>query len=313
MPHPLRLLGGAILAACALVALPTRAAAQRPTPAEQEERRRAEVRAQLVAADSLATLAVETRDGSTFVGRVVAVEGDRVRFATAAGNVTFDLAAVTRVRTIAPGDVRDGAYWFPNPNATRLLFGPTGRMLPRGDGYISDYQLFLPGFAVGVTDRVSVGGGVSLVPGVDFGEQLFYFTPKVGIVSGPTTNVAVGALIGAVPAFGDGDGESFGVVYAVGTHGSPNGSVTLGLGVGYAGGDLADSPAVMLGGERRLSRRVGLVTENYFFSGVSDQPLVSLAVRFMGEQIAVDLGLVNVLGEDAIYPGVPFVGVVFNF
>lgn len=312
MPSPTRLLG-AVLAVCALAALPTRAAAQRPTPAEQEQRRRAEVRAQLAAADSLATVIVETRDGSTFVGRVVALEGDRVRFATAAGEVAFDLAAVTRVRTVAPEDVRDGAYWFPNPNATRLLFAPTGRMLEQGDGYLSNYMVFFPGFAFGVTDRVTLGGGMSLVPGVGLDEQLFYLTPKVGVISGPTTNVAVGALIGAVPGFGDGDGESFGVVYAVGSHGSPNGSVTLGLGLGYAGGELADTPAIMLGGERRLSRRVGLVTENYYFAGVSDQPLVSAALRFMGEQIAVDLGLVNVLGEDAIYPGVPFVGVVFNF
>ena len=67
------------------------------------------------------------------------------------------------------------------------------------------------------------------------------------------------------------------------------------------------------GAERRLTRRVGIVTENYFFSGVSDNPLVSLAARFMGEQLAVDFGLVTVLGSDVSFGAAPFVGFVFNF
>ena len=44
--------------------------------------------------------------------------------------------------------------------------------------------------------------------------------------------------------------------------------------------------------------------------GVSDDVLVSLGGRFFGEQMAVDFGLVGVLGETDV---VPFVGFVVNF
>ena len=31
-----------------------------------------------------------------------------------------------------------------DPNATRLLFAPTARMLPRGGGYLGDYEVVMP-------------------------------------------------------------------------------------------------------------------------------------------------------------------------
>ena len=40
-------------------------------------------------------------------------------------------------------------------------------------------------------------------------------------------------------------------------------------------------------------------------------PLLADALRFMGEQLALDLGFVNVARE-AFLPGAPFVGFVFN-
>ena len=32
-------------------------------------------------------------------------------------------------------------------------------MLKKGEGYFSDYELFFPGIAYGVTDNVTIGGG----------------------------------------------------------------------------------------------------------------------------------------------------------
>jgi hypothetical protein len=37
-------------------------------------------------------------------------------------------------------------------------------MLKQGERYFADYELFFPGFAVGVTDYLSIGGGVSILP-----------------------------------------------------------------------------------------------------------------------------------------------------
>ena len=67
-----------------------------------------------------------------------------------------------------------------DPNYSRLLFAPTGRPLAKGDGYFSDYELVFPGVAYGLTDNLSLAGGVSVIPGLGLGEQLFYVSPKLG-------------------------------------------------------------------------------------------------------------------------------------
>jgi hypothetical protein len=257
------------------------------------------------------------RDGSTLVGRIVRVEGEAVLFETEGGTLTVPLSALDRVIVRPGASVRRGAYWFPNPNATRLYFAPTGRMLERGRGYFADYYLFFPGVAYGLTSNVTAGAGMSLVPGLAVDEQVFYFTPKVGVAAGRRVNLAAGALVVRYPTDFDLDDTDeatlLGILYAVGTHGTPDASVTAGVGYGFADGRLADKPMLMVGAERRLSRRIAFVTENWLIPEVVDQPVVSYGVRFFGEGIAVDLALVNVFGKDALFPGVPYVDFVVNF
>lgn len=303
MPCPsFRLLG--LLAALFLATVQSAAA--------QQSRSAVAAQQLLRTADDTTTFMVETRDGSTFLGRVVAVRGDSVTLAASVGSITVSLSDITSARAVRAGDMRDGEYWFPNPNVTRLLFAPTGRMLKRGSGYFSDYLLFFPGVALGVSDRVTIGGGMSIFPGVGIEDQLLYFTPKVGIVSTAKVNVAVGAL--ALRAgFGDDVNESdtnAGVVYSVGTFGGENGSVTGGIGFGYAGGTLSGDPAIMVGGEARISRRMGLVSENYYFASVSESALLSAGLRFFGEKLSVDFGLAVPTGAGV---AIPFVGFVANF
>lgn len=293
-------IGLVAIAVAFLVAIPVQAQ-QPPVATPAQERLRT--------ADSTTTFLIGTRDGSSFFGRVVAVRGDTVIIASTAGTLTLPLVGVTSARPVRPEDIRDGEYWFPNPNTTRLLFAPTGRMLNKGEGYFSDYLIFLPGVAFGVTDRFTIGGGMSVIPGVGIDDQLFYLTPKVGIVTGPDVNIAAGVLI-LRAGLGDVSNPDAGIVYTVGTFGGSNASLTGGIGYGYSNSGFADSPAVMIGGDVRLSRRFGLVSENYYFKGISDDALVSVGGRFFGEKMAVDFGLVTALGGSSV---VPFVGFVVNF
>jgi len=298
------LLALALLAVYGTALAPTargQVAAPRPSEAEAQQRLRS--------ADTTTTFLLRLRDGSNVTGKVRAVRGDSVDFASSVGPITLALASVTGATLVRPEDIRNGEYWFRNPNATRLLFAPTGRSLRKGEGYFSDYLLFFPGVAVGVTDRLTLGGGMSIFPGIGLDEQLLFFTPKLGVLARPELHVSVGAL---VMRTGFDDSESLGIVYTVGTRGGENGSVTGGIGVGYAGGGFADSPALMVGGERRVSRRVGLVSENYYFPGAFDAGLVSGGIRFFGEKMALDFGLVRTVGDS---DGVtfPFVGFIVNF
>lgn len=244
-------------------------------------------------------------DGSQLVGRIVSVDSASVQFESGLGTTTIPRASIVSVREEEPGIVRQGQYYFPNPNATRLIFAPTGRMLKAGEGYFSDFWIFFPGFAAGLSNNFTFGGGMSILPGVGVGEQIFYATPKLGIVQSEQFNAAVGALAMIVPDFDSGS-ESAGLLYGVGTWGAPDASFTAGLAYGYVGSDLAETPVVMFGGEIRASPRVGLVTENYILPGGSFMP--SGALRFMGQDITVDLGLARFTdGEDgATFPVLNF-------
>jgi hypothetical protein len=200
--------------------------------------------------------------------------------------------------------MHDGEYWAQNPNATRLFFAPSGQMLKKGEGYFADYELFFPGFAYGVTDNLSVGGGVSLFPtGLD--EQVYYFTPKVGMSFGDQIHVAAGLLFAGTRS---GTG---GIGYGAGTFGDGDASVTVGVGYGFAGGDIESKPVAMLGAEKRISRRVALVTENYLLPTSDNNLVYSLCVRFIGEKLTTDLALFNVAGSGII--GLPYVDFVFRF
>ena len=255
--------------------------------------------------DSTRVISVTTNDGSTFVGRVVAANPESIEMQTSVGRVTIAFATMKPLTSIGkPG--REG--WFENPNQTRLFFAPTGQMLKKGEGYFSDYELFFPGVAYGITDNISIGGGVSLFPaGID--DQLFYITPKIGFSPSPKLHLALGAIASTVPG---GDNSNVGAVYGVGTAGDGDASVTGGIAYGFAGSDFTSEFAVLVGGEKRLSNRIGLVTENYFVPSSIGEPIVSGGVRFMSEKLTVDLALFN-SPSNPIFPGVPWVSFVYKF
>lgn len=263
-----------------------------------------DVRARMTVPDSAHLQIVTLTDGSSIFGRIVAVSADTVSFQTGAGTMQLSVKAIRDVRQISAEDVREGDYWFPNPNSTRLFFAPTGQQLKQGEGYFSDYELFFPGMAIGVTDNISIGGGISLIP-ASASDQIYYLTPKIGFSPSDNVHLAGGVL------FAGTNGGTGGIYYGVGTFGDGNASVTVGGGYGFAGGKIQSKPVGMLGAEYRIARRVGFVTENYLLPVAENNILYSFGLRFMGEKLTTDLALANVSGSDII--GIPYVDFVFRF
>jgi hypothetical protein len=245
---------------------------------------------------------LRTADGSTYIGKITEVSGGTVRFKTDVGELDVPVGRIESVNEVPEGRIREGRYWFPNANATRLFFSATGMMLERGRGYFADYWVFFPSVSYGLTDNITIGGGMSIFPGAGLDNQLFMLTPKVGLGVTGKVHLAAGALfIGHKEV-----DRTVGIAYGVGTVGSRDSNLSIGLGYGFAGSEVADEPIVMVGGQYRTSRRIGLLTENWFIPG-ADQPLVSFGVRFMGEMISTDLGLITLFGEDTFVPWLDFV------
>jgi len=264
--------------------------------------------------DSAHVQVIRLRDGSSIVGRITEIGTDTVRFATSAGTLSIARADIVSLQDVDNSSVRKGEVWPANPNATRLLFAPTGRMLDKGEGYFNDTYLFLLSVHGGITSRFTLGGGLSVLPLDDFTDNALYIMPKVGVYASPKLNVAVGGLAGVVGGFVDDDQNAgFGIVYAVGTAGGPDASISFGSGLAYAGGNFADYPVVMLGGETRLGRRISFVTENYLVPNDDVSSVISYGLRFFGEKLSADLAFWNAPGERMVFPGIPYVSFSVKF
>lgn len=286
---------------CVIVGLTAVSATSAPLGAQDSP----SIRDRLRVVDSATIQVVTLRDGSSLVGRIVSLRTDSFDFQMTTGHVTVATNDIREIKEAEADRMHEGQYWFANPNSTRLFFAPSGQMLKKGEGYFANYELFFPGFAYGVTDHLSVGGGVSLFPsGLD--NQVYYVTPKVGMSFGERGHLSAGFLFAGGTSGGTG-----GVGYGVGTFGDGDASFTAGVGYGFAGGDIASKPAAMLGGEKRISRRIALVTENYLLPVDENKLVYSFGVRFMGEKLTTDLALFNVSGSEII--GFPFVDFVFRF
>ena len=294
------------LAMAATIVPASAARTQQPAPTKQVALR---------IADSSQVQVIRLRDGSSIVGRITEIGTDTVKFVANSGTLSIARTDIVELREVATSSLRKGEVWPANPNATRLLFSPTGRMLEKGEGYFNDTYLFLVSVHGGITSRFTLGGGLSVLPLDDFTDNALFVMPKIGVVASPKFNLAVGALAGFVgAAFDDEDtNPSFGIIYAVGTVGSPDASLSFGTGLGYAGGSLSDYPGVMLGADTRLSRRISFVTENYLVPNGDVSSILSYGLRFFGEKLSADLAFWYVPGEDIPFPGIPYVAFSVKF
>lgn len=199
-------------------------------------------------------------DGSVLYGSVVEV-GDTITFRLVSGDtIRIGRNRIAALST-ARGTVSNGTFFREDPNRSRLFFAPTGRSIPKGGGYFAVYEIYIPFVAVAPSDRLTVSAGTPLIFGGDEDSRPFWISAKAQVVARERIQVGVGAL--DVHA----EGHDIGVLFGVSTIGGTDRAVTLGLGYGYADGDLADRPALLLGGEARVSAHAKLMTENYVFPG----------------------------------------------
>jgi hypothetical protein len=285
----------------------------------------APLRAQPVSLDSIRiddpalVYAVTLTNATTLIGRITLVSADSVRVVSSAMTATVARREVRSVRAYPATALHDGVLWPENPHATRLLFAPTAIPLRRGEGYVADFWIFFASAATGITDRFTLGAGMSLFPLDNFTDNLFYALPKYTVVSQPRLKVALGALMASVPWSSNDDGgrrrQSLGILYGVATTGSTESNLTLGAGWGYVGGTLANKPVITVGGQHRATKRIALISENWFVPfDNGGGGFVSYGVRMLGEKIAVDLAMGSPVGADTFYfPGIPLLGFAFKF
>ena len=241
------------------------------------------------------TVAISLADGTRLEGTLINTDATSLTIAETNGlEVKVPRAQIAQIKVLT--DTPRAA--FSDPDNTRLIFAPTARPLRRGSGYFSNYYVFFPGISYGLNNRLGLTAGMSVLPGVAPGEQLFTIAPKLTLYSDKKSALAIGTL----HAFNPGEGAA-GIAFAIGTYGDKERSFTLGLGLGYAresgeATDFAEHAILLIGGYQRLSPNLGLVSENWLIGGdvdLASQPF-ALALRFSGKNLSTDLGII-LIGE----------------
>jgi hypothetical protein len=244
------------------------------------------------------------QDGSELVGYIVEQTDEKIWFITHSGiEFTIDRDQVIAVETVK-GTWKKGRFTQSDPNSTRLFFAPSARTLEKGAGYFSIYEIFFPMLAIGVTDFFTVSGGMSLFPGSD--DQILYAAPKLRLLNTNEIDISTGVLYALF------FNENFGFAYGVATLTKPGYAVTGGMGWGFVDGEFSSRPFLMIGLEAGLTRRLKLISENWFVPAEKGG-ILSFGLRFYGKKLAADLGLIKPTEATDGFPFLPWIGFTVNF
>lgn len=244
--------------------------------------------------DTAKVVELRLSDSTMLVGRVIAEDLSSLTLMTAAGaRVSVPLASLARWRELVEAPAPAAAAITRDPDDSRLFLAHTARSVPRGKGYVLDYLVFFPVGGIGITDRLSLAGGMSLIPFSP--DQLFYVAPKYNLFQSSSASVAAGVLYLRIVGFIPSSGYA-GIAYGVTTLGGENSSATVLVGFPFASGGWEQRPLIVLGGETRVSRRVKLMFEGWRIPGSDDAPAVG-GMRLIGEHVSWDFGLFFLLGN----------------
>jgi hypothetical protein len=281
--------------------------------------------------DAPGVTTITLKDGGTLVGTIVAEDERTLTLRTRSGvELTLPREAIGSREAKAAKSEPSSPGPLTDPNESRLMFAPTGRPLGKGNGYFSDHYVVFPGFAVGLTDNLSLSGGVSTIPALGLSEQIFYVSTSAGWTLGDRTAFAVGGLLAGGQA--EDLGPAAAALYGVSTFGPPDRSLSLGLAFlagrqqedhfgprgesqsSRTGWRFRDAPVVLVGGSLRLARSVSLISESWLFLGkdfeLSQQPF-GFAVRFFSGRLSADVGFVFV--AEILDEGFPLPWLSFSY
>lgn len=256
---------------------------------------------------------IETVDGNEFIGQIVSEDSLKIVVKTEKlGEISIFRSDIKRQEILEVQQIKEGKYWFPNPQSTRYLWSPNGYGLKQGEGYYQNIWVLWNQFAYGLSDNFSIGGGI--IPLFLFGgtPTPVFITAKFSIpVVENKFNIGAGAIAGTI--LGE-EETGFGILYGLSTFGTPDNNVTVGMGYGFAGGEWASSPMININGMFRVSSRGYFITENYYINaGGENVVLITLGGRSIIKKAALDYGLVIPIADIGQFVAIPWLGFTVPF
>lgn len=257
---------------------------------------------------------VVTYDGNQYFGHILERDGETIRLKTeTVGIINIPVRNIDSIKEVDRREMIGGQLWSSNVQATRYFWSPNGYGLKPGEGYYQNIWIFFNQVSVGLTENTSVGLGI--VPAFLFAgaPTPIWITPKVSVpLVKDRFNLGGGALVGTV--LGEDAGGFFGIAYGLGTIGSRDKNLTVGIGYGFADGQWANRPTFTLSGMLRTGRKGYLMTETFIIDvGNTTGALIALGGRTVWESIALDYGGIIPAGDVGTLIVIPWLGITVPF
>ena len=237
----------------------------------------------------------KTTDYKSYIGIIEMEYSDSIMIKTYKGdNYTF---ANSNILITFPftGRIKNGRLQKRDPNSSFYLFSPSAFAIENGKLYCRDFCLFYPSLNYGLANIFSTQAGLFWYPGMDYKSVPFVGNLKITAFETNIFSFAAGITYVNLPSIQKEKIFSTGFAFVTGTFGNHYNHVSVSAGLGYIQKELEwereDKPIIVAAGNLRILNSVSFVTENWFFPDEKiEDSLVSMALRFFGRQIAVDLG-----------------------
>ncbi len=266
------------------------------------------------ARDTTTLYIIQTTDGNEYIGQIVDENETFILLKTARlGEITINKQDIRSIKAVDEAKVVEGEYWYRNLQSSRYFFSPNGYGLKKGEGYYQNVWVVYNQASIGITDNISIGAGTIPLFLLAAPFSPVWIVPKLSVpIVENKFNLGAGALLGTV--VGE-EGTSFGIVYGLGTVGSPDRNASLGVGFGFAGSDFLSTPVISFSALYRITKNGYLLTENYFMN-INDYSvgLIMLGGRSMIRRVGLDYGLVipAAAGLDGVFT-LPWLGLTVPF
>lgn len=257
---------------------------------------------------------IETTDGNEYIGVVVERTAEFVRMKTDnLGEIIIKTTDIKKITEISQVKLADGTYWLDNPQSTRYFWAPNGYNLKSGEGYYQNVWIFFNQAVFGLTDHFSAGIGVIPTFLLAVPSTPAWITAKFSVpVVENKVNLGAGALVGTI--IGE-ESTGFGILYGISTFGSKDRNLNIGLGWGYAGGEMANNPTVNISAMIRTGARGYFLTENYLIGTSEEFAIITMiGGRQIIRRMGLDYGLAIPLGSEMdSFVAIPWLGLTIPF
>jgi len=229
--------------------------------------------------DSNPSVVVITKDGTELKGLLTLDTDKSIILKTSYGEITVERENIKSLTYINKESIettiKDDSY-----ASTHHYLTQSGYALRKGQSYYENTYLFWNSYTHGFTDNFSLSLGGEAISLLVSEFPVLFVTPKLSFpFKGGGGAFSVSTTIFTAPY---NDFTTFGFLQGALTFGSRKDNLTIGTGVGYGFSDgFTDGfVPVIISGMKQASKRISLVSENWFFSTNGDTfGVLSLGLR----------------------------------